>query len=338
MILILNRSNGFTIRRPQINSVLELADKKLWLAPLAGYTDQPFRRICRLWGADVVVSEMVSAEGLIRKQQRTIAYLSFTREERPFGVQLFGHNPTTMASAAGAVLKYHPDFIDVNMGCPVKKVIKRGAGGALMADLPRAAEIVKSIRSVIPKDFPLSVKFRSGPDQGNLNYLEFGLAMQDAGADMVVFHPRTVKQGFTGTSNWQHLTELKKRLLIPVIGNGDIRTVESALDLYLKTNCNSIMLGRATLGQPWIFAQIKNRLEVRSRADISQANKLMTVLRHLDYALQIKSERIVVRELRSQLCHYTRGLPGSAALRVSLNQAESADEIKKILTDAFAVI
>ncbi len=302
---------------------------------MAGYTDRPFRQICIEWGADVVVSEMVSADGIIHKQRQTLAYLHFTEEERPFGAQLFGSDPMVMTRAAEAALIYKPDFIDINMGCPVKKVIKRRAGGALMHDLTRAIEIVKAIRQALPDDFPLSVKFRSGTDISHLNYLDFGLAMQDAGADFVTLHPRTVKQIFSGMSNWEHIRLLKQHLSIPVIGNGDIKNVEDALQMLSETGCDSIMLGRGALGQPWVFKQIKAALNQESCVEISSEDKLDTVIKHIDHALEVKPERLVVKEVRSQLCFYTKGISGSAKLRDAINHTESITGIKKLLTDAF---
>lgn len=318
-----------------INKFKSLTDNKLWLAPLAGYTDQPFRKICKEWGADVVVSEMISADGIVHKQRQTLAYLDFTNQERPFGVQLFGSNPLIMAKAAESALVYKPDFIDVNMGCPVKKVIKRGAGGALMSDLPRAQQIVKELKNVLPAGFPLSVKFRSGTDVNNLNYLDFGRAMQDAGADIITLHPRTVKQMFTGVSNWQHIKELKRHVSIPVVGNGDVKTAEDYLELYKVTGCDSVMIGRGILGHPWLFAQIRSLIEKKDIPLITNDIKLQTIFKHLEYALIIKSERLVVREIRAILCFYTKGLSGSAKLRDTINHTDTINELKKILTDAF---
>jgi tRNA-dihydrouridine synthase B len=307
----------------------------LWLAPLAGYTDRAFRKICREWGSDVVVSEMVSADGIVHKQKQTLSYLEFTEEEKPFGAQLFGHNPLIMARAVEITLSYKPDFIDINMGCPVKKVIKRGAGGALMTDLPRAVLIVREVRNAMPSEYPLSVKFRSGNDINNLNYLDFGKAMQDAGVDFVSLHPRTVKQVFSGVSNWQHVAELKNHLSIPVIGNGDVRTGEDAKELINLTNCDSIMIGRGSLGNPWVFDQVKSALFNKKEIEITPEIKLQTLLKQIDYALEVKHERLVVKEIRAHLCFYTRGITGSSKLRDAINHTETITALKKILTEAF---
>jgi len=278
---------------------------------------------------------MVSSDGIVHKQGQTLAYLDFTEDERPFAAQLFGSNPSIMAKAAETAIKYKPDVIDINMGCPVKKVIKRGAGGALMNDMPRAVQIIQEIRKILPKDFPLSVKFRSGNDINHLNYLDFGLAMQDAGADFVTLHPRTVKQVFSGMSNWEHISLLKRHLSIPVIGNGDIKSVEDALQMFEQTGCDAIMIGRGAIGHPWIFQQIKSALNKKSYNDATPETKLEAILQHIDFALEVKPERLVVKEIRAHLCFYTKGITGSARLRDMINHTESIVELKKILTDAF---
>lgn len=278
---------------------------------------------------------MVSADGIIHKQRQTLAYLEFTEAERPFGIQIFGSNPLIMAKATEIILHHNPDFIDINMGCPVKKVVKRGAGGALMSDIGKAVEIVSEVKRVLPNGFPLSVKFRSGNDITKLNYLDFGKAMQDAGADIVTLHPRTVKQVFTGVSNWQHIKELKKALSVPVIGNGDIKSVAEGLEMFELTGCDSIMIGRGALGHPWMFKQIKDKINGSEITDVTLKDKLEILVHHLDEALTVKPERLVVREIRSHLCFYTKGLNGGAKLRNSINQTETIFELKKILTEAF---
>lgn len=309
----------------------------LYLAPLAGYTDQAFRRLCKDWGADYLVSEMVSADGLIRDSRKTEAFIQFSESERPFGVQLFGSDPLTMAKAAEATLHLLPDFIDLNMGCPVKKVVKRGAGSALMKDPDRAGCIVKEVHKAIAGEVPLSVKFRSGWDSSLLNFLEFGKIMEAAGADFICLHPRTTKQMFSGRSNWEHIRLLKQQVSIPVIGNGDVTSPELALKMASETSCDGIMIGRGALGKPWIFSQIKEYLSSGSFTPITNPVLLKTALKHLDNALLHKREDIVVREMRSQLCHYTKGILGGAQLRDKLNHAESAEAIRDLLINSISV-
>jgi nifR3 family TIM-barrel protein len=308
----------------------------LYLAPLAGYTDRAFRNLCKDWGVDYLVSEMVSADGLIRDKAKTVDFICFDERERPYGVQIFGSDPATMAGAAESLLSFKPDFIDINMGCPVKKVIKRGAGSALMQNPENASAIVKAVKSVTNGIIPLSVKFRSGWDSKSINYLEFGLLMQDSGADQLCLHPRTTKQMFSGLSNWEHISILKQALSIPLIGNGDVSGPESALRMLQETACDAIMIGRGALGRPWIFSQIKDYLQSAAYKLITKRELLETALKHMAYALENKREDIVVREMRSQLCHYIKGLPGSAELRNTINHCTSAEEIRGHLLAFFA--
>ena len=280
---------------------------------------------------------MVSADGVVHKQPQTLAYMIFSEIERPFGIQLFGSNPLIMAKAAEIALEYEADFIDINMGCPVKKVLKRGAGGALMSNLPNAVNIVTEVRKALPKDMLITVKFRSGNDMNNLNYLDFGKAIQDAGADIVTLHPRTVKQMFTGVSNWAHITELKKHLSIPVVGNGDIKQASDAIELFTASKCDAVMIGRGSLGNPWIFEQIKDVLQGLPLTEISLSDKLGSLFRLIDYSLKIKSERRVVQEIRSHLCHFTKGISGSAKLRNRINHTETIAELKQVLSEAFEI-
>lgn len=308
----------------------------LWLAPLAGYTDQPYRLICKDWGAEVLLSEMVSADGLIRDSQKTAIFTQFAPGERPFGIQIFGHDPLTMAKAAEFLIPQKPDFIDINMGCPVKKVVKRGAGSALMKSPILAAQIVTECRKALSGLIPLSVKFRSGWDEKSLNYLDFGLALQDAGADFLCLHPRTTKQMFSGKSNWEHITALKARLNIPLIGNGDIQSPEDALAMLTESKCDGLMIGRGALGKPWIFSQCRQFLASGSYDPITKSQLLAIVLTHLGNALKIKPEAVVVREMRSQLCFYSKGILGKAELRRRINHAESADELRQILEQGFS--
>jgi len=307
----------------------------LWLAPLAGYTDQAFRRLCKHWGAEVMLSEMVSADGLVRDSAKTEILLRFNELERPFGIQLFGHDPLTMAKATEAVIAFAPDFIDINMGCPVKKVVRRGAGSALMQTPDLAVQIVQECKRVTSGIIPLSAKFRSGWDSSSLNYLSFGLALQDAGADFLCLHPRTTKQMFSGISNWEHIAELKKHLTIPLIGNGDIQSPEDALRMLDETGCEGMMIGRGALGRPWLFSQCREYVSGHTFSPITREQVLETVLMHLDYALASKPELVVVREMRSQMCFYTKGLLGKAEIRRQINHAESAEELMRILIQGF---
>lgn len=313
-----------------------LTDNKLWLAPLAGYTDRPFRQLCKSLGADVLVSEMVSADGLVRDSQKTVQFVLFEESERPYGIQIFGSDPLIMAKAAEFCLSFSPDFIDLNMGCPVKKVCKRGAGAALMTTPDLAGRIVHEVQNALAGSIPLGVKFRSGWNTDRLNFLDFGLLLQDSGADFLCLHPRTQTQMFSGTSNWEHIAVLKNRLAIPLIGNGDIVSPETALKMYGSTGCNSVMIGRGTLGKPWIFRQIHQLQEEGDYQPATRSLQLETIFRQIDLALRYKPEPVVTRELRSQLCFYTKGLVGAAELRQAINHAQSTAQIKEMILDSEA--
>lgn len=312
-----------------------MAKLPLYLAPLAGFTDKAFRRLCKDWQVDYLVSEMVSADGISRDSLKTEEYAHFTDYERPFVIQIFGSKAEVMAKAAEMLLELKPDMLDINMGCPVKKVVKRGAGSALMKDPENAIAIVKAVKNALADEIPLSVKFRSGWDMKSLNYLDFGLKMQDAGADIITLHPRTTSQMFSGLSNWTHIAELKKVLSIPLIGNGDIYYPEDALKMQQETACDALMIGRGALGKPWIFSQIKDFLATGDYRPVNTREILESALKHIDYALASKAEYVVVREMRSQLCHYTKNQPGSAALRSAINRCESIGQLKSELTMFF---
>ena len=330
MIFLL--SSKYTIQSKPLN----IFTNKLWLAPLAGYTDQAFRRICKANRADVLVSEMVSADGLIRDSKRTIQYLDYKPEEHPLGVQIFGNDPFTMAKAAEFVLTFEPDFIDINMGCPVKKVIRRGAGSALMKEPALASQIITEVGKAIAGRIPLTVKFRSGWDSNALNYLDFGKMVEDAGADAACLHARTTKQMFSGHSDWEHIRLLKEHIGIPLIGNGDVKTPEDAIRMFTDTGCDSVMIGRGALGRPWIFGHIKDFQETGSHPDITPLEILSTVLTHIDYALSFKRESVVIKEIRAHTCFYTKGLIGGAELRQRINHCNDITELRKILTQHFS--
>ncbi len=316
----------------------DLTQTRLWLAPLAGYTDSAFRQLCKQSGADVLVSEMVSADGLIRDSRKTVQFVQFEESERPFGIQLFGSEPAVLARAAEFCLRFQPDFIDLNMGCPVKKVVRRGAGAALMKDPQRAETMVREVKEAIAGVCRLSVKFRSGWCEPT--YLEFGLGIEAAGADLLCLHPRTQSQMFSGTADWSHIAALKERLSIPLVGNGDVRSPEDALRMKQATGCDAVMIGRGALGRPWIFSQSRQLLETGDYQPVTRNQLLSTIFSHIELALRYKPDRVVHREMRSQLCFYTKGLAGSAELRQLINRAESTGEIKRLLlaSEAFSLL
>lgn len=303
-----------------------LTDKKIWLAPLAGYTDSPFRKIAKLCKADVLVSEMVSADGLIYNSKNTESYCVFDENERPFGIQLFGSDSSIMGKATEIIMKFNPDFVDINMGCPVKKVVNRGAGSALMKDISNAAKITEAVKNVCEKyNKPLSVKFRSGWDLEKINYLEFGKALQNAGADILILHPRTRSQMFTGHSDWNHIKELKTTVNIPVIGNGDIVSPEDAEALYELSKCDGIMIGRGALGKPWIFADIKNININLSHKEIIKQHFLLKLKHSSNNSLK------GIYEMRSHLNFYSKGQRNSSQFRQEIQSLTDPQKIINLI-------
>ncbi|NQT65020.1 MAG: tRNA dihydrouridine synthase DusB [FCB group bacterium] len=317
-------------------TIKDLTENKVWLAPLAGITDNSFRSICKECGADVVVSEMISADGLLYNRDRSLEYARFDDEQRPFGIQLFGSDPEVFKKAVKIALTIKPDFIDINMGCPVKKVIKHGAGSALMTTPDIAADIVSVTKNILaPLNIPLSVKFRSGWDMFSINSLEFGRKMQKAGADMICLHPRTRGQMFSGKSNWDLIAELKKKISIPVIGNGDIITIDNMIAMYEQTGCDSVMIGRGVMGKPWLFTQIQNYLSKGNIRPITTEEKLQVINRHMELMISDKGERQAIFEMRTHFSHYTKGLRGGARIRNKINKLHDIDKILLLLEELF---
>lgn len=304
----------------------------LYLAPQAGVSESPFRRLCRQFGADVVVSEFVSAEGLVRKNQRTLDYLRFHEAERPIGVQIFGSEPDHMAEAAAFVHEaFGPDFIDINFGCPVKKVVKRNGGSGCLRDLGLVASITRAVADATP--LPTTVKIRSGFDDRTRDPVAIGLVCQDAGARAICLHPRTRAEMYSGVARWDEIRALKEAVEIPVIGNGDIRSAEDALRMRGETGCDGIMIARGCHGAPWIFAQARAALDGRPvPADPDVAERFRICLDHARNAVRFESDaERTVREFRKHLGWYTKGLPDGRTLRQELFQVTTLAEIEGLL-------
>ena len=316
--------------------IIELSKNKLWLAPLAGVTDRAFRTICKEKGADILVSEMVSADGLVYAKAKSLEYAKFSEEERPFGIQIFGDDPDIMARGAEIILQEKPDFIDLNMGCPVKKVVKRGAGSALMKTPQLAAEIVRSVQAVLAgSEIPLSVKFRAGWDFQSINYLHYASLMTEAGADLMILHPRTRSQMFSGSSNWEFLRDLKRATDLPLIGNGDMWNAADAERMSLETGCDGLMIGRGAMGNPWIFQEIKEYRKSGKVPQISPEEKFSTISHHLKLAVEYKGAARAIPEMRSQLSSYTKGLRGGSTARAAINRSRDITTILEILQQLF---
>lgn len=326
-----------------MSNLQNLTQKKLWLAPLAGLTDRAFRLICKENGADVAVTEMVSSDGLIHDFAKSFQYAKFSESEKPLGIQLFGSNRDTMAQAAELLLAesersrspVYPSFIDINMGCPVKKVVKRNAGSALLKDLDLAGKIVSSVKNVLQgKDIFLSVKIRSGWDSNSIVAVEAAQIIADNGADIIIVHPRTRSQLYSGVSDWSVIRDVKKSVGIPVVGNGDIRCAEDAQRMFATTGCDSIMIGRGCLGSPWIFDQIKLLL-TGTKKELSYYCKYKIVKKHFQLCIENKGKEIAVKEMKTHLCHYTKGIRGSSKVRNLLNASSDAEEMMKLLEELY---
>lgn len=313
-----------------------LIKRKIWLAPLAGLTDRAFRLIAKQNGADVLVSEMVSADGLVHDYEKSIRYALFSESERPFGIQLFGSKAETMSKAAKIIIKLCPDFIDINMGCPVKKVVKKGAGAALMTNLEAAESIIRAVKDVVrPQNIPLSVKFRSGWDKLTINAVEFSIMCENAGADFLCIHPRTRSQMFSGKSDWNVIKRVKESTNLPVIGNGDICSVQDATRIYESTQCDSIMIGRAAVSRPWLIKCIKEFLLTQKFTYPDSSYILSLIKVHYDLKIKYKGLDNAIKEMRTHICHYTKGLRGGSALRSYINTAVDYDKIMQTLERSY---
>jgi len=303
----------------------------LFLAPMAGVSEPPFRRLCRAFGADVVVSEFLSCEGLRRGARSVHDGAYFTESERPIGIQLFGSDAAGMAEAAGLVSEYYaPDFIDINFGCPVKKVVRRNGGSGCLKDLSLVASIIRAVRGAT--HLPVTVKIRSGWDETLRDPVGIARRCQDAGAQALTLHPRTRTQMFTGAARWDEIAAVVEALDIPVVGNGDIKTAADALRLWGHTGCAGVMIARGSFGNPWIFQQARALLDGREvRPDPAAAERFAVALRHAELQLEIQGDdRRTAVEFRKHLSWYVRGVGGAAELRRELQQIESMAEIERI--------
>jgi tRNA-dihydrouridine synthase B len=293
----------------------------LILAPLAGYTDLPFRLLCRENGAAVCFSEMVSCHGLAYDQKNSCELLQTVAEERPFAVQLFGSDPELMARAAALVASRSADLIDINMGCPVRKVIKKGCGAALMKDPKRAETIIRAVCA--RTSLPVTVKFRSGWTAETINAPEFAAMAQEAGASAVTIHARTWAQGFGGTADRRIIRAVKAAVTIPVIGNGDILTMADGVAMMAETGCDGVMVGRGALGNPWLFSP--------AGRPATLAGRLPVIERYLHLAEQFLPLEKVLFKVKNHSAKFLTSLPGAARLRQEIYTCKSVEEIIALL-------
>jgi tRNA-dihydrouridine synthase B len=309
---------------------MDFSGKKVFLAPMAGITDPVFRLLCREHGADAVMSEMVSAEGIAHASKATGRMLRFEEKERPIGIQLFGCRPDRMALAARYVQEQaRPDFIDINAGCPVPKVVRKNGGASLLRDIGLFSSIVSGM--VASVSVPVTVKIRSGWSEHAWVDVEFARAAQDAGVHAVIVHPRSKTMGFSGHSYWERIAIVKKAVSIPVIGNGDIVSAADAKAMFAETGCDSIMIGRGALGNPWIFSSIKAALQSLPDAPPTPSQRILVAREHVRRYREAYGEKKAASDLKKHVSWYVKGMHGSSKIRGSIFQTKSTKDLEAML-------
>jgi nifR3 family TIM-barrel protein len=304
------------------------------LAPMAGITDLPFRLIVRPFGCALCLTEMVSADGLVRGMERSFAFMRSSPADRPLGVQIFGSEPDVLADAARILSDRGADLVDINMGCPVKNVVKRGAGASLLREPLKIARILRAVRGAT--SLPLTIKIRSGWDLSHINAPEICRMAEDSGVDAVFLHARTASQGFRGRAEWRWITEVKAETRIPIVGNGDVLSAADALRMIEDTGCNGVMLGRGALGNPWIFRQILEPPAVRGNGAPDPEERRRVLHEHLALSVEIFGEAMGLRSFLRHLHWYTRGIPGGSHFRRKTGAAKKMEDLRQLI-DAFFV-
>lgn len=309
----------------------------LFLAPVAGYTDRAFRSVCVDLGADLCFTELVSSEALVRDSRRTLPLLARAPNEERYAIQLFGSDRDVMVKAIAALEPFGPEFIDINCGCPVPKVIKTGAGSALLKDPLSLGHLVESVAAAaarLPGSPPVTVKIRSGWDEGSINYRETAAAAVSAGAALVSLHARTRAQGYSGKAQWSHIGDLASVLDVPVCGSGDLYSAADAERMLRETGCAAVMFARGAMGNPFIFEETRALLSGGSVPVSTPERKMSLALRQLGLLAADIGEDAACREMRKQFCSYSKGLPGGAALRAEFVRCSTLEEYRTAVAAA----
>ncbi len=309
---------------------------RLLMAPMSGITNLPFRRLVRRLGAGLATTEMISAMGLVKRQKKTFGYLKSHPEERPLSVQLFGSDPQVMAEAGRIVVDAGADMVDINLGCPARKVVKTGAGGALLCSPQRVEEMVTALRAVCP--VPLTAKIRAGWSPELPVACNIARIIEDCGADAVTVHPRFVTQRFSGRADWTIISAVKSRIQIPVIGNGDVRTPSDALRMHQQTGCDGVMIGRAAVGNPWIFRQILEQEQGMTPGAPGLPERRRIILEHFSLLKAHMGEQKASRVMRGLLLLYTKGLPHSSRFRGAFTGIQDFETMITAMDAYFSVI
>jgi len=309
-------------------------DIVLFMAPMAGVTNRVFRKLVKENGADIVCTEMMSVQGIINRNEKTFSLLDLEKEENA-GVQLFGREPEDFVRAVEIIKeKASPSFIDINMGCPVPKIVKSGMGAALLREPGRAEEIVRSL--VRENTIPVTVKIRLGWSPQEKTGLEVALRCQDAGAPLITIHGRTRDQFYSGKADWETISSIREKLEVPVVANGDVFSAGDALKLKAKTDCNKIMIGRGALGNPWIFREIKGKEKGEEIFKPGKDEIMETIDKHIRGLIELRgSEKRAIPEMRKHLGWYVKGFPGAREIRNSLMRVEKAEEVKFLMEKYF---